>query len=283
MSSSSRRPTTRWPSAASQRSRRARTCSSRSRPASRRQIDASTRRPAAGRLVKVGFNHRFHPGIARAVRARARASTASPCTSAPATATAAGPATSSEWRAQPELSGGGELIDQGMHLLDLATGCGTAAAARRAPADQFWDARSTTTRCSSSATATIAHVALVDAPRQLHRVEERVLARALLPRAQAQRRRARALVRPAALRIYRMRPELGPPDTRRDHLPGGGRSGSPSGSTSARRSARGPTNSRGLLGNLLDSARYAWTQVERAYAMGPFTDLGAGVAGASLG
>ena len=25
-----------------------------------------------------------------------------------------------EWRAQPELSGGGELIDQGMHLLDLS-------------------------------------------------------------------------------------------------------------------------------------------------------------------
>jgi predicted dehydrogenase len=24
-----------------------------------------------------------------------------------------------EWRAQPERSGGGELIDQGMHLLDL--------------------------------------------------------------------------------------------------------------------------------------------------------------------
>ena len=25
-----------------------------------------------------------------------------------------------EWRAQPELSGGGELIDQGVHLIDLA-------------------------------------------------------------------------------------------------------------------------------------------------------------------
>ena len=25
-----------------------------------------------------------------------------------------------EWRAQPELSGGGEFIDQGVHLIDLA-------------------------------------------------------------------------------------------------------------------------------------------------------------------
>ena len=49
-----------------------------------------------------------------------RRATARSCTCAPATATAAGPGYEREWRADPARSGGGELIDQGMHLLDLS-------------------------------------------------------------------------------------------------------------------------------------------------------------------
>ena len=41
------------------------------------------------------------------------------CTSVPAMATADGSGTRQEWRAQRELSGGGELLDQGSHLIDL--------------------------------------------------------------------------------------------------------------------------------------------------------------------
>ena len=59
--------TTRWPSVAVARSRPGRTCWSRSPPGvtRRRGRRASPRpRERPGRLVKVGFNHRFHPGIA---------------------------------------------------------------------------------------------------------------------------------------------------------------------------------------------------------------------------
>ena len=71
--------------------------------------------------VRVGFNHRFHPGVLKAkeliqknqvgplmfIRARyghgARVNY------------------DKEWRADPKISGGGELIDQGPHLIDLAS------------------------------------------------------------------------------------------------------------------------------------------------------------------
>jgi len=73
----------------------------------------------AGRLVKVGFNHRFHPAIADLASAvhsgehgelmhvRARYGHGGRI------------GYDREWRAQPRRSGGGELIDQGMHLLDI--------------------------------------------------------------------------------------------------------------------------------------------------------------------
>jgi predicted dehydrogenase len=70
--------------------------------------------------VRVGYNHRFHPAL---LQARELADTG-----------ALGPLMflrgryghggrlgyNREWRANPKLSGGGELIDQGVHLIDLA-------------------------------------------------------------------------------------------------------------------------------------------------------------------
>ena len=70
-------------------------------------------------MVKVGFNHRFHPAIldlasevhsgrhGELMHLRARYGHGGRL------------GYDREWRAQPERSGGGELIDQGMHLLDL--------------------------------------------------------------------------------------------------------------------------------------------------------------------
>jgi predicted dehydrogenase len=73
-----------------------------------------------GVCIRVGFNHRYHPAFRKAreifqsgvmgelmfIRARyghgGRAGY------------------DQEWRADPKLSGGGELIDQGIHLIDLA-------------------------------------------------------------------------------------------------------------------------------------------------------------------
>ena len=73
-----------------------------------------------GVQVRVGFNHRFHPAVQKA---RELVDTG-----------ALGPLMflrgryghggrvgyDREWRADPSLSGGGELIDQGVHLIDLA-------------------------------------------------------------------------------------------------------------------------------------------------------------------
>jgi predicted dehydrogenase len=73
-----------------------------------------------GVCVRVGFNHRFHPAFRKAreiwssgvmgelmfVRARY--------------GHGGRVGYDQEWRANPKLSGGGELIDQGIHLIDLA-------------------------------------------------------------------------------------------------------------------------------------------------------------------
>ena len=70
--------------------------------------------------VRVGFNHRYHPALQKAHELMAGG--------------ALGPLMflrgryghggrvgyDCEWRADPKLSGGGELIDQGVHLIDLA-------------------------------------------------------------------------------------------------------------------------------------------------------------------
>jgi predicted dehydrogenase len=76
--------------------------------------------PRTGKIVKVGFNLRFHPAIARAKRLVDEG--------------AVGPlmflraryghggrlGMEKEWRGDPDRSGGGEMLDQGVHLIDLA-------------------------------------------------------------------------------------------------------------------------------------------------------------------
>jgi predicted dehydrogenase len=85
---------------------------------------------------------------------------------------------------------------------------------------------------------------------------------------------------PQRLRIYRMSPELGPPELEEIAYPDEDLSWAAEWEHFAM--ALSGREDSPLLGDLRD-ARYAWTQVERAYAMGPFTELRAGVAGASLG
>ena len=75
---------------------------------------------ADGAYVQVGFNHRFHPAIERAVR-EARSGEHGEILHIRARYGHGGrPGYEREWRADPVRSGGGELIDQGMHLLDLS-------------------------------------------------------------------------------------------------------------------------------------------------------------------
>lgn len=93
------------------------------KPAGRRAAELDHVISAAkksGSLVRVGFNHRYHRAFRQAKKlvdenalgdlmfVRARYGHGGRV------------GYDKEWRAQPEISGGGELIDQGVHLIDLA-------------------------------------------------------------------------------------------------------------------------------------------------------------------
>ena len=75
---------------------------------------------AAGRLVKVGFNHRFFPGIDRAITEARSGMHGALMFARGRYGHGARLGYEREWRADPALSGGGEVIDQGMHMLDLS-------------------------------------------------------------------------------------------------------------------------------------------------------------------
>jgi predicted dehydrogenase len=80
-----------------------------------------TERPLQpGQRVQVGFNHRFHPALQKA-RELFTAGLLGPLMYIRARYGHGGRVGyDREWRADPKLSGGGELIDQGVHLIDLA-------------------------------------------------------------------------------------------------------------------------------------------------------------------
>ncbi|HEY7607975.1 MAG TPA: Gfo/Idh/MocA family oxidoreductase [Alphaproteobacteria bacterium] len=75
---------------------------------------------AKGVLVRVGFNHRYHPALAKA-RALVAAGAVGDLLYVRGRYGHGGRAGyEKEWRFRPEISGGGEAIDQGTHLVDLA-------------------------------------------------------------------------------------------------------------------------------------------------------------------
>ena len=74
----------------------------------------------AGRLVRVGFNHRYHPALQQA-RTLVDAGALGPLMFLRGRYGHGGRVGyDREWRADPARSGGGELIDQGVHLIDLS-------------------------------------------------------------------------------------------------------------------------------------------------------------------
>ncbi|HEX6938356.1 MAG TPA: Gfo/Idh/MocA family oxidoreductase [Longimicrobiales bacterium] len=78
---------------------------------------------SSGRVLKVGFNHRYHPGLARALEI-VRAGVIGRVVTIRARYGHGGrPGCETEWRADPALAGGGELTDQGVHVADLIHGC----------------------------------------------------------------------------------------------------------------------------------------------------------------
>ena len=76
---------------------------------------------ASGARVRLGYNHRFHPAL-RQARELVDSGIMGPLMFLRARYGHGGrKGYDREWRADPALSGGGELIDQGVHLIDLAS------------------------------------------------------------------------------------------------------------------------------------------------------------------
>ena len=74
----------------------------------------------AGVFVKVGFNHRFHPALAKAHEIFAGGGVGPLLFLRGRYGHGGRLGYEREWRADPVVAGGGELIDQGVHLIDLA-------------------------------------------------------------------------------------------------------------------------------------------------------------------
>jgi predicted dehydrogenase len=83
-----------------------------------RQIAAAAK--SSGAKVRIGYNHRFHPSLQKA-RALIDEGALGPLMFIRGRYGHGGRVGyDREWRADPALAGGGELIDQGVHLIDLA-------------------------------------------------------------------------------------------------------------------------------------------------------------------
>ncbi len=93
------------------------------KPAARRAVELdpildATRRTAA--QVRVGFNHRYHPALLKARELCGAGELGQLMFVRGRYGHGGRIGYEKEWRARPEISGGGELIDQGVHLIDLA-------------------------------------------------------------------------------------------------------------------------------------------------------------------
>jgi predicted dehydrogenase len=226
---------------------------------------------AAGRLVKVGFNHRFHPGIARAVE-EAHSGRHGELMHLRARYGHGGrPGYEREWRVEPARSGGGELIDQGMHLLDLSNWlAGPLPLHSALLRTQFWDAPVEDNAALLLGEATsrtdpwaMLHVSWTEW-KNLFSLEISCLTAKL---------QVDGLARsygPQRLRIYRMGPELGPPALEEIHYPDEDHSWSAEWEHLA--AAVAAADGRPLLGDL-QSARDALEQVEAAYAASIYADM----------
>jgi len=82
------------------------------------EIEAAAKK--TGALVRVGYNHRYHPAALKAVELF-KSGVLGPMMFLRGRYGHGGRiGYDKEWRADPRISGGGELIDQGVHLIDLA-------------------------------------------------------------------------------------------------------------------------------------------------------------------
>ena len=72
-----------------------------------------------GLCLKVGYNHRYHPALAKAHELLLQEEIGQIHFMRCVYGHGGRPGYDQEWRAQPEMAGGGQLLDQGVHALDL--------------------------------------------------------------------------------------------------------------------------------------------------------------------
>jgi len=70
-------------------------------------------------ILKTGFNHRFHPGIWKAKELVGSGKIGNVFNIRARYGHGGRPGMENEWRASKDLCGGGELLDQGVHIIDL--------------------------------------------------------------------------------------------------------------------------------------------------------------------
>ena len=73
----------------------------------------------SGRILKTGFNHRHHPAIWQAYQLYTEGAIGEPMFVRCVYGHGGRPGYENEWRGDPDLAGGGELLDQGVHVVDL--------------------------------------------------------------------------------------------------------------------------------------------------------------------
>jgi predicted dehydrogenase len=232
----------------------------------------------ADRQVKVGFNHRFHPGLARAAAEVHSGAHGELMHLRGRYGHGGRPGYNLEWRAQPRRSGGGELIDQGMHLLDLTHWIAGALPLHSALLrTHFWEGE-----VEDNAALLLGGEDRTSPWAMLHVTwTEWKNMFGLEIYCRTAKLQVDGLARsygPQRLRIYRMRPELGPPDleeiTYPDH--------DGSWQREWENFAAAIDGTEPINGGLED-ALYAWTQVEDAYARGPYAAMRDGALSARSG
>jgi predicted dehydrogenase len=93
-----------------------------------------------GARVRISYNHRFHPAILKAHELFASGALGPLMFIRGRYGHGGRKGYDREWRSDPRLSGGGELIDQGVHLIDLAGWfMGDFASVEGHAATYFWD------------------------------------------------------------------------------------------------------------------------------------------------
>lgn len=164
-----------------------------------------------GLVAKVGFNHRFHPALARAKELVASGDFGPVMFIRAAYGHGGRPGYEQEWRFRKEVSGGGQLIDQGAHLLDLSRWyAGEFDRASGLIRSYFWDA-DVEDNCFISLERSDGAIAWLHAG--WTEWKNRFVFEIMLREAKIEITGLGGSYGPERLTLYRMLPEMGPPET----------------------------------------------------------------------